>query len=77
MPGDSITLNGRGCTKSLKKLYNELHIPADERTEIPVIADDFGVIGVCGFAVSQRVAVNDKTQNVLTLNIRTEDLLNE
>lgn len=44
MPGDSITLNGRGCTKSLKKLYNELHIPADERAEIPVIADDFGVI---------------------------------
>lgn len=77
MPGDSITLNGRGCTKSLKKLYNELHIPADERAEIPVIADDFGVIGVCGFAVSQRVAVNDETQNVLALNIRTEDLLNE
>lgn len=77
MPGDSITLNGRGCTKSLKKLYNELHILADERTEIPVITDDFGVIGVCGFAVSRRVAMNDKTQNVLTLNIRTEDLLNE
>ncbi|UKI23646.1 MAG: hypothetical protein L6V88_04365 [Anaerotruncus sp.] len=39
-----------------------MHIPADERAEIPVIADDFGVIGVCGFAVSQRVAMNDKTQ---------------
>lgn len=77
MPGDSISLNGRGCTKSLKKFYNELHISADERAEIPVITDDLGVIGVCGYAVSRRVAVNDNTQYVLTLNIRTEDLLNE
>ncbi len=77
MPGDSISPNRRGCTKSLKKLYNELHIPADIRAEIPVIADDMGVIGVCNYAVSGRVALNDKTQNVLTLNIRTEDLLNE
>ena len=71
--GDSITLNGRNCTKSLKKFYNELHIPAEKRYRIPVIADDIGVIGIAQTAVSKRVAVDKSTKNILILKIRTED----
>ena len=75
--GDAIAPKGRNCTKSLKKFYNELHIPAEKRAKVPVVADEHGVIGICGYAVSQRVAVDGNTQNVLILNIRTEDFFNE
>lgn len=71
--GDSISPKGRNGKKSLKKLFNELHIPPEKRYNIPVIADDCGVIGVYGYTVDKRVSVDDKTKKVLILNIRTED----
>lgn len=42
--GDSIRLNGG--TKSLKKLFADRKIPAGQRPNIPVIADDAGVLAV-------------------------------
>lgn len=37
-----------GGTKSLKKLFIDRKIPASQRTEIPVLADEAGVLGVPG-----------------------------
>lgn len=45
-PGDTMRLPGG--TKSLKKLFIDRKIPASDRDRIPVLADDAGVIGVCG-----------------------------
>lgn len=45
--GDKIRLPGG--TKSLKKLFIDCKIPAEERNAIPVLADDEGVLWVCGF----------------------------
>lgn len=73
LAGDKIAPARRNCSKSLKKFFNELHIPSEERLRIPVIADNCGVIGIGGFTVAERVAVDSSTVNVLTLNIRTED----
>ena len=44
--GDEMRLPGG--TKSLKKLFIDRKIPAAQRKQIPVIADDAGVLGVCG-----------------------------
>ena len=44
--GDRIRLSGG--TKSLKKLFIDLKIPAAQRDRIPVIADQGGVLAVCG-----------------------------
>jgi len=44
--GDVLRLPGG--TKSLKKLFIDRKIPASQRTQIPVIADDRGVLGVWG-----------------------------
>lgn len=44
--GDTIRLPGG--TKSLKKLFIDRKIPAARRKDIPVLADDAGVIAVCG-----------------------------
>jgi len=50
--GDTITLHGG--TKSLKALFIDRKIPADQRLQIPVIADDAGLVGVYGFGVDRR-----------------------
>ena len=44
--GDRIRL--KGGTKSLKKLFIDRKIPAAQRSRIPVIADDRGILGVYG-----------------------------
>jgi len=45
--GDEMRLSGG--TKQLKKLFIDRKIPANRRTQIPVVADEGGVLGVCGF----------------------------
>ncbi len=49
--GDTIRL--AGGTKSLKKLFIDRKIPAHRRGEIPVLADDSGIIWVYGFGVNR------------------------
>ena len=57
-PGDRIRLLGRGCTKTLKKLFSESDIPLPERDRIPVFYDADGVIAVAGFGIAERCAAN-------------------
>jgi tRNA(Ile)-lysidine synthetase-like protein len=53
--GDTIRLSGG--RKTLKKLFIDRKIPAHHRHRIPVLADDEGVLGVCGIGVNlDRVA---------------------
>ena len=70
---DSISPLGRSCTKTLKKLFNELQIPIEERSSVPVITDDKGVIGVYGYCTDKRVAVDGNTKTVLILKVSAED----
>ena len=71
--GDCISPAKRNCTKSLKKLFNELHIDAEKRALIPVLCDDNGIIGVYGCCVDERVRVSDGTNRVMLINILLED----
>ncbi len=48
--GDSMRLSGG--TKSLKKLFIDRKIPAAQRPQVPVVADDAGVLGVYGIGVN-------------------------
>lgn len=45
-PGDKIRL--MGGTKSLKKLMIDLKIPAAQRDRMPVLADEAGLVALCG-----------------------------
>lgn len=69
LPGDSIRLAGRGCTKSLKKLMNELKIAINLRDSIPVLADDGGLVWVYGAGTANRCAVNEKTEKVMIITV--------
>ena len=69
--GDSIKPQGRGVTKSLKKLFNELEYPAEKRDSVPVLRDENGVIGVGNICMDERVRIDGNTNNVMI--IRVED----
>ena len=64
-PSDKIRLLGRGCTKTLKKLMNELKISEELRDVIPVAADNLGVVWVYGIGVDERVAVDKSTKKAI------------
>lgn len=68
-PEDKITLNGRNCTKTLKKYMNELEIPVEKRALVPVVCDGDRVIGLAGYGADASVAVSGNTRNVLLLKI--------
>ena len=51
MEGDALTT--RGGTKSQKKRFIDRKIPQWERSAVPVIADEAGVLGVYGFGADE------------------------
>ena len=71
LAGDSMRLSGG--TKSLKKLFIDRKIPALQRDQIPVIADEKGVLGVLGFGPNE----DRKAQKLKGIEIRFEALYAE
>lgn len=70
--GDSIRLYRRNGTKMLKKLYTEYSVPIARRSILPVIADDLGVVWVCGIGVSERCAISENTKNFINVKVKKE-----
>jgi len=54
LPGDILRKPERNCGKSLKKLFSESRVPPLARDNIPVIADDNGLLAVYGFGQDKR-----------------------
>lgn len=71
--GDRISPANRGCTKSLKKLFNELSVPVEKRASVGVICDDLGIIGIADYCVDERVKTDKNTKRVITIKILAED----
>ena len=66
--GDAIRLSGG--TKQLKKLFIDRKIPAARRPQIPVIADDMGVLGVYSIGVHS----DRRAEKLPAVQIRIEKL---
>jgi len=71
--GDRISPANRGCTKSLKKLFNELSVPVEKRASVGVICDDLGIIGIADYCADERVKTDKNTKRVITIKILAED----
>lgn len=67
--GDRISLSARGCTKTLKKLFNELGIPPEKRDSVAVVADDNGLLILDGIGVDSRAAVTKNTKRVIIVRL--------
>lgn len=71
--GDKISPANRGCTKSVKKLFNELAVPVEKRDSVGVICDDLGIIGIADYCADERVKTDKNTKRVITIKILAED----
>lgn len=54
LEGDKIRLNGRKCTKTLKKLFSEANLNGTARNAVPVLCDGKGPVAVGGFGIAER-----------------------
>ena len=66
--GDKADIHGG--TKTLKKLFIEEKIPAEERNSVAIIADDEGVLWIEGLGAARRARLSEKTVNVAAIKIR-------
>ena len=72
LSGDSMRLSGG--TKELKKLFIDRKIPASKRLQIPVIADDLGVVGVFGVGVNlDRLTIGEDAVEICILPMREKE----
>lgn len=69
-PGDYFRPAGRHIRKTLKKYYNELGIPPQERPLLPLLADGSEVLWLWGSGFAEGLAPDACTREVLT--VRTE-----
>ena len=65
--GDFFRPSGRGCTKTLKKLFNEAAVLPEKRAQIPVLCDQNGIILVSDHGCDERVKITEATQRVMLL----------
>lgn len=66
LPGDSITLPGRP-RKSLKKLFNEAHLPLEQRASCLIVEDEGGLVFIEGFGCDERCAPDRETKRLLCI----------
>lgn len=66
MPGDSFSLQKRKCSKSLRKLFNELKIPVNLRDNLKILFDKKNneVVWVESVGVSEKYVVSDKSEKI-------------
>lgn len=69
LPKDVFKQQGRGVTKTLKKLFIEAKVPSEIRNILPVLAIKNKILWVYGFGVSQECAVTEKTKNVAIIMV--------
>lgn len=69
-PGDDFRPAGRHVRKTLKKYYNEIAVPQQERPLLPLIASGSEVVWLWGSGFAEGYAPDDYTREVLV--IRTE-----
>ena len=65
--GDIIHLGNRKCSKTLKKLFNEMKIPADKRDELAVLSDRDGLIYVELVGIDAKRSVDNNTKMFLII----------
>ena len=73
LPGDKLRLRKSGCTKTLKKLYNEFSVPLDERENLPVVCDDCGIVWIYSIGTAERCAVTLKTKRIARFSVIKQD----
>jgi tRNA(Ile)-lysidine synthase len=67
--GDTFKPLGLHGNKKLKDFFIDEKIPKTERDRIPVFVDQEKILWISGMRIDERVAVTDKTKNILMIHI--------
>lgn len=67
--GDHLRPAGRGCTKTFKNLFQELEVPPEKRSGMPVLGDAAGPVWTLFFGADERVCLTDETEKILMISI--------
>ena len=65
--GDKFCQVGRDVTKSVKKLFNELKIPQNERDNMLILADKKEVLWINKIGISESAKVTKTTKKVVVI----------
>lgn len=68
--GDKIAPAGRGCSKTLKKIFNETSVEPEKRSGLLIAADSSGILAVERVGVDERCAVTAETEKIMRIIIR-------
>lgn len=71
--GDRFTQQGRGVTKTLKKLFIEDGIKQHLRNNLPILASQSKVLWLWGYGFCHGLAPTSATEKVLVLTIKEEE----
>ena len=73
LAGDRLRIPGRGCTKTLKNLFQESGVCGTERQAAIILADRDGPIWVEGFGPDERAAADERTTRTIIIEVLTEE----
>ncbi len=65
--GDVFTFKNRGVSKSLKKLFNEMKIPTEERNKIAVLRDGKNIVWVESVGVNAPYVPDKNNSNIIKI----------
>ena len=67
--GDKIEFAHTGCTRPVKKIFNEAKLTLNERSRRVILADEAGPLWVEGFGPARRAAVGKNTKQIVTIEV--------
>jgi len=67
--GDFIVIDKNGSRQKLKSYFINEKIPAAERTEIPLIAEENEILWIAGYRQNKAYQVTEQTTNILEITI--------
>ena len=71
-PGDSIIIDKAGKSQKIKSFFINEKVPAQERENIPIIADDNQVLWIIGYRMSIAAQVTENTRHILEIKLLEE-----
>lgn len=67
-PGDRLARRGAaGRTQKVQDIFTNAKVPRHLRAQVPIVADQDGLLWVAGFAASERAQITQATQHCLVL----------
>ena len=67
--GDYLTVDSRMSQKSLKEYMINTKIPKDERSLVPLLADNSHIIWVIGYRISEYYKVTTETKRIIEVTV--------